>query len=54
MLHRIEPGKQQQAGEKSADMRLPRHRLIVTADRQRDEPEHDVHAEPDDEKQKHA
>jgi hypothetical protein len=31
--HRVEPGKQQQAGEKAADMRLPGHRLIGADDR---------------------
>ena len=52
--NRIEQRKQQQAGEKSADMRLPGDARAVGADRDRSDAEDDVDAEPDREKTEHA
>ena len=48
LRRRIEPGKQQQAGEKAADMRLPGDHLVVAdaGHRQRAEPEQNIDAEP--------
>ena len=44
--HRVVQRKQHQAGEKSADMRLPGHAGAVIADGNRPEAEDDVDAEP--------
>ena len=52
--HRIEQRKQHQAGEKSADMRLPGDAGAVGADRNRSDAEDDVDAEPDRQKPQHA
>ena len=52
--HRIEQRKQHQAGEKSADMRLPGDAGAFGADRNRPEAEDDVDAEPDGQKSEHA
>ncbi len=50
----IEPGKQQQPGEKAADMGLPSHRLTAAGDRKRAQSEQKVDAEPDCDKKHNA
>src|ERR1700743_3890686 len=50
----IEQGKQQQPGEKTADMRLPGHADALCADCDRSDAENDVDAKPDGEKRKHT
>src|SRR3984957_6499141 len=52
--NRIEPRKQDQAGEESADMRLPGDTGAVGANRDRTDAEDDVDAEPDREKRQPA
>src|SRR5258708_17653743 len=52
--YRIEQREQHQAGEKSADMRLPGDAGALRTDRNRTDPEDDVDAEPDRKKSKHA
>ena len=54
-LHRIEQREQQQTGEKSADMGLPRDVLTVAGyEGHRTEPKQQVEAEPNADKCQHA
>lgn len=51
---RIEQAEQEQAGGKAADMRLPGDRLLLAGERDRAEPEQQIHAKPHSEKCQHA
>src|SRR5581483_7596585 len=50
---RIEPGKQQQPGEKAADMRLPGDDFIGARQRRRPQAEEEIQAKPDCQKGDH-
>src|ERR1700691_3543724 len=52
--NRIEQGKQQKSGQKTADMGLPGDADALRANRNRSEAKYDIDAKPDREKGKHA
>src|SRR5215831_16573779 len=54
MWFRIKPREQEQAGQEAANVRLPGNRLLIAEDRDRADPEQDVDAKPDNQKQQHA